>query len=184
MRRCKRSDRLTTEEAMTMGTKCFMLEECNERREPYGPPEEGHYHRIFDVRRVDTGEVLQRDTYYIGPVPVGAMWWEEFVSDYFPTGPGDYHPKASEKTRAKPAEPSMLFCSGPVLCVRTPGGVWRIDTRASNCGLPYDYEHRCWVRHGEPPNVHVDKNGLTCNAGAGSIQCGDYHGFLHNGELT
>lgn len=29
--------------------------------------------------------------------------------------------------------------------------------------------NHCWVRHGEPPNVTVDKNG---------------HGFLRNGELT
>ncbi len=30
----------------------------------------------------------------------------------------------------------------------------------------------------------VDKNGLTCAAGAGSIQAGDYHGFLRDGEFT
>lgn len=167
-----------------MGTRCFLLEEINAHDEPYGPPGEGHYHHHFDVRRVDTGEILLRDTVFIRGVPVGAMWWEQFVADYFPKGPNDYHPSASEKTRQKPAEPSWLFCSGPVLCVMTPGGIWRIDCRASNCTLPYDYEHRCWVRHGEPPNITVDKAGLTCAAGAGSIQVGSYHGFLRDGELT
>ena len=33
-------------------------------------------------------------------------------------------------------------------------------------------------------NVHVDKSGDTCAAGAGSILIGGYHGFLHNGYLT
>jgi len=64
------------------------------------------------------------------------------------------------------------------------GQEWDIDGRASNCTMPEDREHRCWVRHGEPSNVHVDKNGHTCQAGAGSILSGDYHGFLHNGEFT
>jgi hypothetical protein len=72
----------------------------------------------------------------------------------------------------------------PELIVRTPGGSWNIDSRASNCTMPQDRTHRCWVRHGEPPNIHVDKSGHTCNAGAGSIVCGKYHGFLHNGQLT
>jgi hypothetical protein len=46
--------------------------------------------------------------------------------------------------------------------------------------------HKCWVRHGDPKTgtVHVDKNGVTCGAGAGSIASGSYHGFLHNGFLT
>lgn len=70
----------------------------------------------------------------------------------------------------------------PLLC-KTPGGDWNIDGRANNCTMPEDRLHRCWIRHGIPPNIHVDKNGLTCTAGAGSIQAGAYHGFLHNGEL-
>ena len=73
----------------------------------------------------------------------------------------------------------------PHLYVICPNGhVWDIDSRASNCGSPNDRLHRCWIRHGVPPNITVDKNGQTCSAGAGSIQCGDYHGFLRNGELT
>lgn len=73
---------------------------------------------------------------------------------------------------------------GPSLHAVTPDGHhWNIDSRASNCGSPNDRLHRCWVRHGEPPNIHVDKNGLTCNAGAGSIDTGKWHGYLHNGEF-
>lgn len=60
---------------------------------------------------------------------------------------------------------------------------WHIDSEASNCtrkGEP----HQCWVRHGEPPKLHVDKQGDTCAAGGGSIVAGDYHGHLHHGVLT
>lgn len=71
------------------------------------------------------------------------------------------------------------------LMVKLPNGhVWDIDARASNCGREADRTHRCWIRHGEPPLITVDKNGDTCSAGAGSILAGDYHGFLRNGELT
>jgi hypothetical protein len=75
----------------------------------------------------------------------------------------------------------------PPLHVHTPGGDWNIDSRASNCTLPKDRTHRCWVRTGEPPNVNVSKGGPgahTCGAGAGSIRAGDYHGFLRNGYLV
>lgn len=90
------------------------------------------------------------------------------------------------------------------------GHPWHIDGRASNCdspcascGQPYHAHnqaaadrafkcdryrdarpHKCWVRHGEPPNVTVDKQGITCGAGAGSIQTKRYHGFLQGGRLV
>lgn len=92
------------------------------------------------------------------------------------------------------------------ICRLPNGHDWMIDSRASNCdspcktcGIPYkDHErygkighgyedarpHKCWVRHGEVPNLHVDKNGVTCGAGAGSISVKGWHGFLHNGELV
>jgi len=74
---------------------------------------------------------------------------------------------------------------GRSLVVKCPNGdQWDIDSRASNCTLPDDDEHRCWVRHGEPPLITVDKNGKTCQAGGGSIRAGDYHGFLHSGVFT
>lgn len=82
-------------------------------------------------------------------------------------------------------------CDGRHLhCILPDGDLhhgWNIDGRASNCTLPDDTTHRCWRRHGDPEKgerVHVDKNGETCNAGAGSIQSRDFHGFLHNGEIT
>lgn len=80
-------------------------------------------------------------------------------------------------------------CDGRHLIVQLPGDAhhwWDVDGRASNCTLPNDTLHRCWVRHGDPAaeRVHVDKKGRTCAAGAGSIASGNYHGFLHNGELT
>lgn len=74
---------------------------------------------------------------------------------------------------------------GRCLVVKCPGGSdWIIDSRASNCTMPDDSEHRCWIRHGEPPRITVDKNGPTCAAGGGSIQAGTYHGFLRDGMFT
>lgn len=70
-------------------------------------------------------------------------------------------------------------------------------SRASNCGLPNDRSHRCWVVHipdGDLSRTTVDKNGLTCSAGAGSLLAQPinrtdgttipgWHGFLRNGVL-
>lgn len=60
---------------------------------------------------------------------------------------------------------------------------WHIDGSASNCTMPEDKVHRCWVRHGEAPELTIDKDGNTCAAGAGSIGADGYHGFLRNGYL-
>lgn len=79
---------------------------------------------------------------------------------------------------------------GRCLVVVCPDGhEWMIDGPASNCTMPNDRgpfgsAHRCWVRHGTPPLITVDKAGRTCGAGGGSIQAGSYHGFLRNGEFT
>ena len=93
---------------------------------------------------------------------VGAMWL--FDADWAAKGP-----------------------DGRSLAVVCPDGdglyIWYVDSRASNCTMPNDNEHRCWVRHGDPPNVHVDKDGLTCAAGAGSIHTRGWHGYLHHGFL-
>jgi hypothetical protein len=75
---------------------------------------------------------------------------------------------------------------GLYLIVRLPNSHdWHVDSSASNCTRPGE-PHQCWVRHGDPRTepVTVDKNGDTCAAGAGSIQGGDYHGFLQNGVLS
>lgn len=76
-------------------------------------------------------------------------------------------------------------CDGRHLHAVCPNGqVWDVDSRATNCNMPEDRTHRCWVREGEPPNVTAGKAGHTCTAGAGSILAGDYHGFLTNGAFT
>lgn len=107
----------------------------------------------FDLlyQRADTGELTT-----LREAPDGAMWDATW---YGWKGP-----------------------DGRCLVVKAPGGHdWIIDGRATNCTMPEDNEHRCWVRHGEPPAVTVDKNGFTCAAGGGSIQVGGYHGFLRAG---
>lgn len=106
-------------------------------------------------RRVDTGALMT-----LRDAPAGAMWNCDWLPESWQGG------------------------DGRSICVRTPGGDWNIDSRASNCGLPQDSVHRCWIRHGEPPDLTVDKNGVTCAAGAGSILAGSYHGFLRGGYLV
>lgn len=87
--------------------------------------------------------------------------------------------------RAKWMEPHWTGADGKSYVVVLPNGrLWQIDGPASNCTMKDDTVHRCWIRHGEAPNFTVDKNGHTCSAGGGSIQAGDYHGFLRNGILT
>lgn len=116
---------------------------------------------------------LHPNKVFNGGAPAGAMWDASWMGE--------------RMENWDPSKPWYLFGPGDdgrILCVRTPGGDWIVDQRASNCGLPNDNAHRCWVRHGEPPDVTVDKAGVTCNAGAGSIQAGDYHGFLQQGRLT
>lgn len=107
-------------------------------------------------RRKDTGALVT-----LRDAPPGAMWDAWWLHDL---------------------EGGMLggpTADGRVLMVKCPNGrEWCIDGRASNCGSPKDDKHKCWIRHGEPPDLVVDKNGLTCSAGAGSIAAGDYHGFL------
>ena len=120
-------------------------------------------------QRLDTGDLMtlrQRQASDVGgpaPAPPGAMWDAWWM----------------------PA--SWAGSDGIALMVRCPNGHdWHVDGRAKNCTLPNDHLHKCWVRHGDPraAEVTVDKNGNTCAAGAGSIQAGDYHGFLQAGVLT
>lgn len=159
-----------------MGVRCFFVEPTGDASVLF---EDGHTeirpadgdaavsgwkHWRPRYRRVDTGEVFE----HLASAPPGAMWDATWMHDckggYFLGGPNS---------------------DGRFLVVRLPNGHdWCIDSRASNCTTPNDKTHRCWVRHGEPPNITVDKNGKTCAAGAGSIQSGDYHGFLRNGELV
>lgn len=97
--------------------------------------------------------------------PPGAMWYVDYLAP---------HSKGPD---------------GRSLMVMTPGGAWCVDAQASNCTMkhdigPYGSAHRCWIRHGPPPDVTVDKKGHTCKAGKGSIKMTGYHGYLRNGYLT
>lgn len=110
-------------------------------------------------QRADTGEEM-----VIREAPVGAMWYAPWLDRF--------HVPQDDRGN---------------LMVKTPGGDWDIDSQCSNCTMKDDRRqerHHCWILHGEPPNVTADKQGgPTCAAGAGSIQCGSYHGFLRSGFL-
>lgn len=115
------------------------------------------------VQRTDTGELFEgyRD------LPPGAVWNAFWM--------------------VEGRKGFFVGDDGRCLICKTPDGHdWMIDGRASNCTMPDDNTHKCWVRHGRPEDgtLHVDKNGHTCAAGAGSIDTGKWHGFLHNGVLT
>ena len=150
-----------------MPYKCFLIVETGEKWEE--KTEHGSYSGTY-WRRVDTGEVQK----HIRDFPIGAMWRASWLMSE--------QRKSPDGWQLFDWDWDNLF-EGP-LHVKTPGGDWNIDSRASNCTRPDDRTHRCWCRHGEPPNLHVDKAGDTCSAGAGSIICGNYHGFLHHGYLT
>ncbi len=119
-------------------------------------------------QRSDTGEPVTLRTHQASdtggpdPAPPGACWDAWWMPSY---GRGP---------------------DGIALMVRCPNGRdWHVDGEASNCTRPGE-AHACWVRHGDPRecNLTVGKDGDTCAAGAGSIQAGDYHGFLQAGILT
>ncbi|MBS1722756.1 MAG: hypothetical protein JSS66_07115 [Armatimonadetes bacterium] len=107
-------------------------------------------------------------------LPAGAMFFPSWLQ------------RDSEQYEAFNAHGPRRYQPGPdgkILMVVTPGGEWIVDSRCSNCTMPDDNEHNCWIRHGEAPNITVDKNGHTCAAGGGSILAGTYHGFLRDGHL-
>lgn len=123
-------------------------------------PEEDRWQVSSDslFKRADTGEIL--------------TWWE--------AGPGAMYNAEWLAEQACWQGPD-----GMSIVVKCPDGKeWTIDARCNNCTLPGDDVHKCWVRHGEPPVLTVDKEGITCSAGGGSIDTGTYHGFLRNGEFT
>jgi hypothetical protein len=117
--------------------------------------------------RSDTGERHERNSQF----GVGAMWRAIWMPKNW--------------CWDNETEPHLLVrCpDGPETLTHRGYHDWDIDSRCSNCGLPNDRLHRCWVRHGVPPDVHVDKAGVTCSAGAGSIALPHWHGFLTNGYL-
>jgi hypothetical protein len=129
----------------------------------FTPEDQWQYKVTRLYRRSDTGELLT-----LRDAPVGAMWNADWMLEGVPP----------ESNRWRGPD-------GHCLVVRTPGGDWTVDGRASNCTMPGDDTHKCWVRHGVPPLVTVSKQGgPTCAAGAGSILSGSYHGFLRDGQLV
>lgn len=100
--------------------------------------------------------------------------------------PGDLFWTQHGSLKENGSAPCYLWdnCDGRHLYGILPNGHrWNIDGRARNCALPHDRLHRCWVRHGTPESgaLHVDKAGLTCEAGAGSIDAAGWHGHLSHG---
>jgi hypothetical protein len=131
-----------------------------------------------EMRRCDTGELFKsyRD------LPVGAVYE---ASDFY--GSGAHNWRSAPNSDGRRYYVSRPGVDGRVLvCICPDGHPWTIDARASNCTLPHDDDHWCWCRHGRPEDgtLHVDKQGVTCAAGAGSIDTGQWHGFLHNGQLV
>ena len=116
---------------------------------------------------------------------VDGEWMRPDTGEVF-TGLNQYHLPVGAIYRRDEMEQFPEYCGtdGKSYTVITPGGEWMIDSRASNCTRKDDKTHKCWCRHGEAPNFTVDKIGNTCNAGAGSILIGGYHGFLRNGFLV
>lgn len=127
----------------------------------YGPSREGVSSPFY--QNMSTGEEVEG----WGQLPIGAL----VALDY------EAYQKGSDGLA--------------VTCKLPDGRTWYIDMRASNCTKPNDNVHRCWVRHGTVAGaLHVDKNGNTCAAGAGSIDTTaggtkpGWHGYLHNHQLV
>jgi hypothetical protein len=127
----------------------------------------GYIFQEVDERQLFCRHLWQKDTgeiYTLEDAPPGAMWDATWFHDV----------------------PRWQGPDGKALVVKCPpdGWDWHIDGRASNCTRKDDNVHKCWVRHGVPPDITVDKIGDTCAAGAGSIQTPKWHGFLREGWLT
>lgn len=153
-----------------MGPDCADEHALDEKGARWHPPEREFTDDRWDVLRPGTGAIVTEHVYSLTQCRVpGAMFWANW----------------SEKAADERRPGSHIFRSGPQLEVILPDlNPWNIDGRANNCGSPADFVHRCWIRHGAPPSITVDKEGLTCAAGAGSINSGTWHGFLRNGELV
>lgn len=153
-----------------MGPGCDLEHAVDETGHRWHPPEREFTDTVNDLRRIDTGEIVATDVWGLSMcrVPGAMFWW-------------DIHDQQADDQVAG----AHFFASGPQLTVILPDfHPWSIDARANNCTMPADFEHRCWIRHGEPPAITVDKDGLTCAAGAGSIQTGSWHGYLRAGMLV
>lgn len=138
-------------------------------REEMGAQREGTAHAIY--QNIHTGDLLPSNK-----LPFGACL---DANDHLPGESGMDMPVGYDG--------KSIVCVTPITSPAEEGrkSWWYIDSRASNCDMKTDDAHRCWVRHGSVgERLHVDKKGLTCGAGAGSIQCAGWHGFLDNNKLT
>jgi hypothetical protein len=141
--------------------------------------------RVYEAR--DEWQVWQETIYRTNDgremtwrdAPVGAMKDAFWLPDHSTT--------INEYGEGKPGpRRSHIGQDGLALVVKVPGTEVMPDEKASNCTLPQDGEHKCWVRHGDArkDECHVDKIGLTCAAGAGSFVTRDWHGFIHHNHVT
>lgn len=172
-----------------MDIQCFLVEKTGnvqtERTSYYCEQckEEHSYNSDKDEwRRLDTGETFFSHSF---DLPAGAMYWWECW---------DVHTDEAGKEIARyKGNGHWNNDDGRHLIVQLPGRAtdgsvgmshrWDVDSRCSNCTLPDDRMHRCWIRTGEPPRVSAGKAGYTCSAGAGSIRIEWWHGFLVDGVL-
>lgn len=150
-------------------------------------------------RRADTGELFVLRPPRGAEAPLGAMWdanwYQEEPSPDRRVGPDgmSLHVMTPRgpwcvDARARNCDSPCFWCQVPFFLhqsatCRNPGdgkNAWTIGQYVDS------QPHYCWVRHGDPrtERIHVDKNGVTCKAGSGSISKEDYHGFLHFGKLT
>jgi hypothetical protein len=144
--------------------KCFLIEQTGNTKfehcgSPDCPPTCGY--DLIEWRRVDTGETKWG---YVGSFGWGAV-------------------------AVRKHEPGLCSfwdnCDGIHYDIVLPNNhIFDPNSRASNCTMPNDRKHRCWVLHGTAPVLTADKKGVTCAAGAGSIASPGWHGYLTNGELV
>lgn len=163
----------------------------------------------FDIYRAADG---REGEWRLRNMPVGAMWelvWLGVESWKGPDGMAlavrvpvahDWWPdmQASNCTRRCPWWDDAAVQKQPAHATQTlfyGGGGWvpKQDDKHTIAIAPHNAQcdprftdHKCWVRHGNPRagDIHVDKNGATCAAGAGSILTPDWHGFLHHSVLA
>lgn len=178
-----------------MATPCRLIHEVGNKFTAFVKCPQEHYRHVPATEADwDNGFAAYRETHPTTPCPTcgepealqGMSRPAVYNTEDGNRHPGDMYWSTCYRDKEGHVEcPHWDNCTGQHLYVVLPNGItWDVDGRANNCTMKADRLHRCWVRTGEPPNVTVGKNGFTCSAGAGSIQAGDYHGFLKNGELS
>lgn len=127
----------------------------------YGPEKDGISSCL--MRNISTGEVVETPA-----LPYAACYATHDPYDGYRKGPDGLS--------------IIIICP----CERYAGqkSTWVVDGKCSNCTLPGDKEHYCWVRHGTVGDrLTVNKDGHTCAAGGGSILMDGFHGMLTDGVL-